>query len=372
MGSYGLKVAIVGMGLWGARAHLPAFRSRDDVDVVALVDPDLDVVRALADEYLVPRTYADVDTMFADTTNLDAVVFATPTDTHHELVLKAFDAGVHVLCEKPLAYDVPQARQMADAARAGNFVAKMGFLFRESPCVRRIKQLVEDGFIGELQLFESVSLNAQFADPQRPVHWKMRRARANGGVFVEYGSHSVDLAQWFGGPIASVVAHAVTLIPERPIGAGDGQGMVDVDDTAAWIATYDTGGEALFRTGWASLPVGGGGLRLYGSRGSLAWQQDGRRSERVMAVTVEEPEPRVLFEFAPPFEPLVDEGVFPLGLLARYNRQLVASFVDDLRAGHTSAPGFDEGLAVQEVLAAIRTSLDERRWVDVNRSRNDG
>jgi predicted dehydrogenase len=364
-----LKVAIAGLGLWGARAHLPAFSAREDVEVVALVDPDKNAAQSLANDYRVPQVYANLDALFADTNELDAVVCATPTDTHHDLVLKAFAAGVHVLCEKPLAYDVPQARQMLEAARAGKFVTRMGFLFRESPCVRRIKELVDDGFIGQLQLFESVSVNAQFIDPRRPVHWKMRRARANGGVFVEYGSHSIDLAQWFGGPIASVVAQGVTLVPQRPAAADDdGSDTVDVDDTAAWIGVYNSGGQALFRSGWASLPVGGGGLRLYGTRGSLAWQQQGRRTERVVAASVDDPEPRVLFEFAPPFEPGVDEGVFPLGLLARYNRQVAASFVEDVRLGQASGPGFEEGLSVQEVLAAIRTSLDEYRWVAVDRS----
>jgi predicted dehydrogenase len=365
-----LNVAIVGMGLWGARAHLPAFSARDDVAVVALVDPCRDIARDLADEYRVPRTFPDVHALFAECTDLHAVVFATPTDTHHDLVMRAFAAGVHVLCEKPLAYDVAQGQRMAEAARAAKLVAKMGFVFHGSPSVQRIKQLVDDGFIGELQLFESISVNAQFADPQRPLHWKMRRERANGGVFVEYGSHSVDLAQWFGGPISSVVAHGVTLIPERPAADGAAErSTVDVEDVASWIATYASGGEALFRTGWASLPVGGGGLRVYGSRGSLAWQQQERRLERVLASTLDEPEPKVVFEFAPPWEPRVDEGVFPLGILARYNRNLVDSFVDDVRAGHTSTPSFADGLAAQEVLAAIRTSLDERRWVDVDRGR---
>jgi predicted dehydrogenase len=364
-----VKVAIVGMGLWGARAHLPAFSERADVEVVALVDPAEEVARRLADEHQVPWVYPDVDALFADCKPLDAAVFATPTDTHYELVLKAFDAGVHVLCEKPLAYDVPQARQMLKAARKGNFVTRMGFLFRESPSVRRIKQLVDDGFLGQLQLFEMINVNAQFADPQRPVHWKMRRARANGGVFVEYGSHSIDLAQWFGGPITRVVAHGVTLVPQRP--AGDGEERVqtvDVDGVASWIAVYESGAEALVRSGWASLPVGGGGVRLYGTRGSLAWQNYGRRMERVVAANLDQPEPRVIYEFAPPFDSQVDEGVFPLGLLARYNRNVAERFVQDVRNGEATAPGFQEGLAVQEVLAAIRTSLDERRWVDVDRA----
>jgi len=243
----------------------------------------------------------------------------------------------------------------------------MGFLFRYSPAAQHLKARVDAGYLGDLQLFESVTVNAQFADPARPLHWKMQRARANGGVFVEYGSHTVDLAQWLGGPLERVVAHGVTLIPQRS-GEDGSICPVDVDDAASWIGVYSNGGQALFRTGWASLPIGGTGVRVYGSHGALAWQQDGnRRSERVIGCTLDSPEPQVLFEFQPDYDPSLDDGPFPLGLLGRYNQRLVESFIEDIRAARASGPTFEAGLAAQEVLGALRTSLDEGRWVHVER-----
>jgi predicted dehydrogenase len=362
-----LRVAIIGLGLWGARAHLPALLSLDDVEVVGLVDQQCDIAEHLARVHGIPSAYANVNALFSSNPDLDAVVVATPTDTHADVVRAALEAGVHVLCEKPLGYDLGQAREMAAAMADARRVGKMGFLFRYSPAAQHMHTLIADGFIGDVQLFESVTVNAQFADPDRPLHWKMQRGHANGGVFVEYGSHTVDLAQWFGGPIERVVAHGVTLVPERPTENG-GRRRVDVDDACAWIGAYTNGGQALFRTGWSSLPIGGNGVRVHGTRGAVAWQQDGnRRAERVVACTLEQPEPRTVFEFEPPFDAAVDEGAFPLGLLARYNQRLVSSFVADIRAGCATGPTFDAGLSAQEVLAAIRTSLDESRWVTVER-----
>jgi predicted dehydrogenase len=371
-----LRVAIIGLGAWGTRAHLPAFVARSDVEVVALVDVREEVLRSAAAQYGISRTFGEVDELFASACGLDAVVIAAPTDRHHELVQKAFAAGVHVLCEKPLAYDLSQARELAAAAHDSNRVARIGFLFRFSPVVTRMKELVDAGYIGEVQLFESSTLNGQFIGPQKPLHWKMERGRANGGVFVEYGSHSIDLALWFGGPITRGVAHGTTLIPERTDATGTRR-AVNVDDAASWIAAYRHGGEALFRTGWASLPVGGGGARVYGARGSLAWHLDPttRRSEQLIAATIDAPEPKVLFEFTPAFDPDTDAGDFPLGLLARYNARLVESFVGGITtAGQGSGPTFADGLAAQAVLEAIRTSLDESRWVDVEQTgeRGDG
>lgn len=367
MANQPLRIAVVGVGLWGGRAHLPALKAIPDVDVVSLVDERLDVAAALGSEFGVPKSYKEIRALFAEDTSLDAVVIATPTDTHADVVGVALAAGVHILCEKPLAYDLSQARDLARSIRAAGRVGKMGFLFRYSPAAQYLKARVDAGYLGDLQLFESVTVNAQFADPARPLHWKMQRARANGGVFVEYGSHTVDLAQWFGGPLERVVAHGVTLIPQRS--AEDGSICpVDVDDAASWIGVYANGGQALFRTGWASLPIGGTGLRVYGSHGALAWQQDSnRKSERVIGCTLESPEPQVLFEFQPDYDPSLDEGSFPLGLLGRYNRRLVESFIEDIRAVRASGPTFEAGLAAQEVLEALRTSLDEGRWVHIER-----
>lgn len=360
------RVAIIGLGLWGARAHLPVLAARDDVEVVAIVEPYGDEGPEVARQYGVARFERDAEALWRDPDGIDAAIIATPVDTHRDLVVSAFANGLHVLCEKPLAYDVAQAEEMHRAARESGKVAKMGFLFRFSPVVEKMKQLVDEGYIGTVQLLESHTVNAQFVDPARPRHWKMQRDRANGGVYSEYGSHAIDLAMWFGGPIDKVVAHGVTVVGERPLVTG-GTGIVDVDDASTTIATFVNGGEASFQKSWSSYPVGGGGFRIYGSRGSLAWQQDltTRKSECLIAATVDNPEPHVLFEFTPPFDARTDEGVFPLGLLARYNRRLIDSFMEDIAAGRSSGPSFEDGLAVQQVLSAIRTSLDDERWVTV-------
>lgn len=367
MSRHPVRVAIIGMGQWGRRAHLPAFAALPNVEVKAVVSSRPDEIHSAAEEYGVTRIETDPHRLLNDPDSLDAVVIATPDDTHRDLAIGAFNAGLHVLCEKPLALNLKQATEMVDTARATGLVGRLGFLFRHSPVVARMKEMVDEGFIGDLQLFENISVNAQFADPNRELHWKMQRDRANGGVFVEYGSHAIDLALWFGGSITSVVAHGVTLVPSRPTSEGT-SATVDVDDASSWIAAYESGAEALFRTGWASLPVGGGGMRLYGSRGSLSWQLDPttRRREALVGATLDNPVPHTLFEFDPPYDPKTDDGPFPLGLLARYNSYLAESFIQDIGTNTVTCATFDDGLNTQCVLSAIRESLDDHRWVTVS------
>ncbi len=359
-----IRVGIIGMGSWGSRAHLPAFAGLPDAEVIAVVDPDLEAARGVAAQFNVPRIEADAERLLRDPDELDAIVIATPDGTHRDLAVAAFDAGLHVLCEKPLAYSVAEGEEMLEAAEQAGRIAKVGFLFRHSPVVMRMRELVDDGFIGDVKLFEHISVNAQFIDPQRPLHWKMQRRHAGGGVFVEYGTHTIDLALWFGGPLARVVAHGVTLVPERPLTSGDAA-VVDVDDTASWIGEYASGGQALFRSGWASLPAGASGMRIYGTRGTLFWQQHGRASESLVATSLDDPRDRILFEFEPPDDPAINSGAFPLGILFCYNQRLVESFIADIRSGETTWPSFADGFAAQRVLAAIRTSLDEARWAEI-------
>ena len=295
---------------------------------------------------------------------IDAVIIATPDDTHRDLTVAAFDAGLHVLCEKPLARDLAEGAEMVTAAARAGTVAKLGFSFRFSPVALRMHELVSHGAIGDVQLFEHIGVNAQFMDPTRPLHWKMRRERANGGVHVEYGAHPIDLALWYGGPLRRVVAHGATLVPERPLATG-GLAAVETDDVAAWIGEYVSGGQALFRAGWTNLPAGSGGVLLYGSTGTLHWRQHSRVTESLLLATIDDPEPRVVLEFTPPANPARDSDAFVMGIYAYYNRNLAESFLRDIRAGATSWPTFADGLAAQRVLSAIRTSMDESRWVDI-------
>lgn len=357
-----IKIGIIGLGLWGRQAHLPAFAGLDQVEVIALADPQMDRAESAADAFGVRRVEREPAALFRDPAGLDAVVIATPDDTHRDLAVAAFRAGLHVLCEKPLAYDLEQAIDMVQAAHQADRVGKIGFLYRHSPVVTRMKELIDQGYIGDVQIVQSVGGNAQFAAPGTPLHWKMRKRHANGGVFVEYGSHTIDLALWFGGTLRSVVAHGITLIPSRPTTTGPGR--VELDDDASWIATYERGGEALFRTGWASYPVGGGGTQVFGTKGTLGWHAS-RDREALLAATPDEPEPHPVFEYAPPPDPTYDAGSHPIGLLGRYNVRLAASFIADIRAGQVSWPSFEDGVRAQRVLDAIRVSLDERRWVDI-------
>lgn len=365
MPSSPVRVAVIGLGAWGTLAHLPALARRPDAALTAVVDSDPRRVHDAAQRYAVPLGPISADELWDRADAFDAVVIATPTDTHCALALRAIALGKHVLCEKPLAFDVGQAEVMADAATSAGVVTKLGFMFRCSPAIARMKALIDEGYVGDIVAFQSHTMNAQFVDPTTPIHWKMRRDRANGGVAVEYGAHAIDLAHWLVGPIGRVIAQAATITAERPDGS-DRPVPVDVEDVASWLVEFTGGAQGSFETSWSTLPVGGGGVRVYGTRGSLAWQPDPtlRESERLIGATVDAPDPAVLLEYRTRFLAADDDQ--SIGIAADYNDRLVDSFIADVRRGRSSGPEFGAGLRAQQVLAALQTSLGSGQWASVD------
>ena len=239
-----LRIGIVGAGLWTERAHLPAFTHLPDATVVGIADPDVERARALAHRFGVAHVVKDHPALID--LGLDAVSIVAPDDVHHAVATAALDARLHVLCEKPLARTVPEADDLVARAAAAGVVTKLGFVFRYSPALRQLRALVRDGYVGRIHSLVIYSQNPQFMDPEAPFHWKMDGARTGGGVFVEYGSHSLDLARWIAGEIEEVCANSRTVVPERADPASASRRRVEVDDVCSWLGTQEGGVESLF------------------------------------------------------------------------------------------------------------------------------
>ena len=203
-----LKVGVIGAGHWATEAHIPGFQACEGVAVVAVSDIEAERAARAAQALGVPRAYASAEEMLAAET-LDAVSIVTPDDTHAGYALAAMARGIAVLCEKPLARTAKEALALADRAEQAGVVNKVGFTMRYTPSLLYLRELVEQGFFGELYLFQCFIQNAQFLDPQKPRHWKMTMEHAGGGVIVEYGIHMLDIARLLVGDIRRVC-------PQRP------------------------------------------------------------------------------------------------------------------------------------------------------------
>jgi predicted dehydrogenase len=297
--------------------------------------------------------------------DVDLIDIAAPGDLHAPIAIAALEAGKHVLCEKPLANTLAEARAMhavAEAAAAGGARAMVGFNYRRVPALALARRLVAAGRLGDLRHLRAVYLQDWLTDPAAPLTWRMQAARAGSGALGDLGAHIVDLARYLtGDEIAGVSALSATFTARRPLAAGAGTGPVTVDDAVVFTARLGSGALASFEaTRCAAGRKNGLRIELNGSAGSLAFDlerlneleffgvaddEDGASGFRRVLVT--EATHPYLDAWWPPGHTLGWEHTF-----THQARDLLTA----IAAGDQPRPSFADGLAVQRVLDAVARS----------------
>jgi len=356
------RAGVVGTGGWAELEHLPGLQSRPDVELVALCGRNPERLAAVADRFGIPDRHADWRAMLARA-RLDVLTIVTPNVLHHPIARAALEAGVHVICEKPLAMDAFQARELAGLAEARRLQTLTFFTHRALAAAAHVKRLVEAGFLGRPLHLGASYLTASHLKAGKPASWRMRRAEAGTGVLGDIGSHLVDLVRWWLGDLTHVSAQWLTVTRERP------GGTVDGDEACAFLARLACGAQGVFQ---ASKLVAGRGnfqrIELYGDRGSLVYEADpGVEPGWTGRVLSGRPD-RTGLEVVP-LPPDLTAGLEapdPAGRLAAY-RRLTDPFFAALRSGRAdpATPGFRDGAAVQAVLDAVAASAERGAWVEV-------
>jgi predicted dehydrogenase len=236
-----VRVGIVGCGKI-ARNHVPALRAVAGVEVVAVADVDVGRAGVFAAAHDIPHSYGDVDEMLA--IGLDAVTICTPHGAHEAGVLAAARHRTHVLCEKPIALRVAQAHRMIAATEAAGVWFGVLFQRRFWPAARRIREAIDDGRLGRPisgGVVARLNRDAEYyAEP-----WRGRRATEGGGVLMTQVVHHIDLLQWFMGPVRRIIGRCDTLVHH---------GLIEVEDTAAAIVEFASGGIATIQAGTTFRP----------------------------------------------------------------------------------------------------------------------
>src|SRR5579859_7819669 len=142
-----VRVGVVGTSLWADSMYLPALQNHPKGKIVAVCGRDPDRTQVFAARWNIPHFYTDFRKLL-DAGGLDALIVASANDSHHPITMAALDAGLHVLCEKPLALNAIQAREMADKAKSSGRKNMVPFTYRYMPTNRYLKQLIDEGYIG--------------------------------------------------------------------------------------------------------------------------------------------------------------------------------------------------------------------------------
>jgi predicted dehydrogenase len=304
--------------------------------------------------------------------DIGLVDVATPGNTHHEIAIAALEAGKHVLCEKPLANTLQEAREMLDAARTADTMNMVSFNYRRAPAVQLAKKLIDEGRLGEIRHWRGAYLQDFILDPELPLIWRFRREVAGSGALGDIGAHLIDLAHFLVGPIREVIGTTETFIGERPLVEGSGMGRVTVDDAAAFLARFENGAIGTFEaTRLAPGRKNHNSFEMNCSKGSLAFDLE-RMNELEVYLEDEAPEARGFRSVlvTEPDHPYM-QGWWPPGHIIGYEHTFihtVKDLLDGIAGGKCPAPTFEDGYRCQAVLEAVERSVESGTWTRPARS----
>jgi predicted dehydrogenase len=242
-----LRVGVVGLGM--GRNHAQQFAAHPKATVVAIADTDSKRLDELGAELKIEKRYTDAEEMIASE-SLDIVSIATPNKFHKPLTLAAFQAGAHVLCEKPMAMSAAEGRQMIAASRKAKRRLMINFSYRFTPQAWQLKKDVDTGILGDIYYGRTQWLRRRGLPGFGG--WFGQKALAGGGPLIDLGVHRLDLALWLMGyPKPKWVMGAA----HNPIAtrlAAEQNRKFDVEDFATAMITFTNGATLDLTASWAS------------------------------------------------------------------------------------------------------------------------
>jgi predicted dehydrogenase len=312
-----------------------------------------------------PKVYTDYRELL-ENDNLDAVVIATPDYLHYPMTMAALDAGLHVMCEKPLASTAELAREMVARAEEVGVVHMTYFTHLWMPHERHLKQLIEEGYIGKCYDAQFHYRQGWHREAKYDWHYD---AKIGNGILGDFGSHMIIAALKFFGEITAVSAH-LTAHVDRP--GRDGKPMVNANDSAMLTLAFENGAHALIHVSDVAY-VGDRNqeqtMILHGEAGTIEVVGDYGHSFEVRGARDGEneirtiPTPAHLLKGLDVDSPWIDQApqVFKEQQLGLY------LFFDAIIDGKPVEQDFRVGVKAQEVVDAAIESDKKGGWVTLTR-----
>ena len=361
-----IGIGIVGGGYMG-KAHAVAMSSVGAIFDTAL-RPRLEMVAASshssAENYRMKFGFlraADNWKHLVEDAKVEAIVIASPQDSHREIAEAAFSLGKPVLCEKPLAGSLEDARAMVKAAEASGVVNMVGFNYIRTPASQYARQLLAEGAIGNVTWFRGEHTEDFLANPSSPHNWRCEGI-ANGNMG-DLAPHPINAALALMGPIESVMAEIETVHPSRP------GGTVTNDDHAQIMCRFANGVRGhIYSSRVATGRKMGYAYEIHGTKGAIRFDQEDQNT--LWFYKAEGPEAergfrKILIGPAhPDYEPFCQGPGHGTG----YQDQIIIEakdFLEAIASGESRWPSFRDGLSVAEVIEAAQLSAQRGAWTPV-------
>ena len=375
-----LNVGMIGYGFMG-RAHSNAYKqvgqffpSSYKVVLKAACARDASKIKPFADQW----GYESVETdwrKLVERKDIDVIDICTPNNLHKEIALAAAAAGKMILCEKPLAMNTAEGKEMVAAVETAKVANMVWYNYRRIPAVTLAKKLIEEGRLGKIFHYRAKFLQDWTIKSDLPQGgqglWRLDVAVAGSGVSGDLLAHCIDTAVWLNGRIDSVCAMTETFVKERMHTLTGKVEKVGIDDACTFMGRFENGSLANFE----STRYARGHKALYtfeinGEDASLGWdlhdlhrlqmfdyKEEGKiRGWKSIHVTDNGGE-----------HPYMDKWWVP-GLAIGYDCSFthqVADFIAGLESGTPAGPTFRDALETQAILDAVLDSAKNEKWVKV-------
>ena len=276
------EIPTVGIGMLGyafmGKAHVNGYKKIPYImwppaaipNLVAIAGRNEAAVSAAAQRFGFARHYSDWREMLKDE-RVQIFDNCGPNNLHAEPTIAAAEAGKAVISEKPLGRTAAEAKSMLDAVNKAGVKNMVAFNYRFVPAVRLVREMIEQGALGEIYHFRARYLQEWIMDPNFHMVWRLQKSVAGSGALGDLGSHIIDLARFLIGEPTAVNAKLKTFIKDRPTAEG-GRAQVDVDDAFVSLFEFQNGAiGTLEATRFALGRKNTNTFEINGSRGSVAF-----------------------------------------------------------------------------------------------------
>ena len=363
-----IGIGIIGGGYMG-KAHSVAMAAVGAVFNTSL-RPRLEMICAASDEsaagyreaYGFARSTASWQTLVHDP-RVEAVVIAAPQSLHHRIAKAAFALGKPVLCEKPMGESLEQSADMLALAQRSGVVHMVGFNYIRTPASQYARKLVAQGAIGDITWFRGEHTEDFYADPKAPASWRTS-GEAN-GTMGDLAAHMINAALALVGPIEKVMALIETVHKIRP--QGDKLVPVDNDDHGQMMCRFEN--SAIGQFYFSRIATGrkmGYAYEIFGTKGAIRFDQEDQNAlwfYSRLDETAQQGFRKILTGPAhPDYLPFCQGPGHGTG----YQDQIIIEardFLEAISRGEPRWPNFEDGHAVNRVIAAARASAKRQEWV---------
>jgi predicted dehydrogenase len=359
-----IRVGVIGTSWYAEAMHYPALQSHPQVELATICGRNMERNKEIAGKYGNPKTFSDYRRMIQDA-SLDAIIISTPDDLHYQMTMAVIHAGMHVLCEKPLALNAFQAWEMFQKAQEKRVKHMTYFTYRWMPFYRYLHDLIRQGYVGRCYHCEIFCLMG-FGRSGKYL-WRFDKKRVN-GVLGDLGSHMVDLARWLVGNIGSVSAQLDVFVDR----SGPNNNAIDpANDSAHLLIRFENGACGTIQTSVVAHIADRffqQQIKLYGEDGSLEIDviYSGSEAGVVIKGAGSQDEGFKTLELPESYWGKADSS----DNFSIFTKNSVGTrlFIDDILESRPVEPNFYDGFKAQQVIDAALESHEQRCAVNIDNS----